>query len=75
MRRCISSQSSSALADAANGKLTLTAPLGQKAGPVNCSVGGLALKSANGQAIPAGATEFQVTAMGWKELQDKLLDY
>ena len=67
-------QSSSALADAAGGKLTLSAPLGQKAGAVSCAAGGLAIRSANGQAIPAGAVEFQVTALGWKELQDKLLD-
>jgi hypothetical protein len=67
--------SSSALADAAAGKLWLSAPLNQKAGPVRCAAEGLAIKSANGQAIPAGAAEFQVTALGWKELQDKLLDY
>ena len=68
-------QSSSALADAAGGKLTLCAPLGRKAGSVQCAAGGLAITSANGQAIPAGAAEFQVTAMDWKELQDKLLNY
>ena len=69
------SQSSSALADAAGGKLTLSAPLGRKAGPVSCSAAGLAIKSANGQAVPAGAEEFQATALSWEELQDKLLNY
>ncbi len=68
-------QPSNVLADAAAGKLTLSAPLGQKAGPVRCDASGLAIQSVNGQPIPAGAAEFQATAMDWKELQDKLLDY
>jgi hypothetical protein len=66
---------SSALADAATGKLTLSAPLDRKPGPVQCAAKGFALHSANGQPVPAGAAEFQAAALGWKELQDKLLDY
>jgi hypothetical protein len=35
----------------------------------------LAISSVNGQAISAGASAFEVPALGWKELQDKLLDH
>jgi hypothetical protein len=66
---------SSALADAASGKLTLSVPLGYTGGPAICNAGELVIKSVNGQAIQAGLTEFQATAMDWKELQDKLLNY
>jgi hypothetical protein len=66
---------SSALLDAASGKLTLSAPIERKSGPVQCAVTGPVVRSANGQAIPAAAAQFQVTALSWKELQDKLLDY
>ena len=69
------SQSSSILADATSGKLWVSAPLGAKAGPVSCAPVGMDVKSVNGQPVPAGAVEFPVTAMDWKELQDKLLNY
>ena len=67
-------QPCSALADAASGKLTLSAPLGRNAGAVRCDASGLGIQSVNGQPIPAGAVEFQATSLGWKELQDKLLE-
>ncbi|MGD1002815.1 MAG: DUF4962 domain-containing protein [Candidatus Brocadiia bacterium] len=73
--RLLFDKPSNALADAAGGKLTLSAPLGQKAGAVRCDASGLAIQSVNGQPVAAGAAEFQATALGWKELQDKLLDY
>ena len=56
-------------------QLTLSAPLGQKAGPVHCDASGLSIQSVNGQPVPAGAAQFQAASMDWKELQDKLLDY
>jgi outer membrane biogenesis lipoprotein LolB len=61
-----------ALADSATGNLTISAPLGEKAGQTSVSTaGGVRVQTVNGQAFP-GANAAKVPLPTWKEKQDKM---
>jgi hypothetical protein len=61
-----------ALADSATGNLTISAPLGEKAGQANLSTaGGVKVRTANGQPLP-GTNAVKVPLPTWKEKQDKM---
>jgi hypothetical protein len=67
-------QAVNALADSASGKLTISAPLRDKAGQTSMTATEVSVKSANGQPLagaPAGSA-VKVTLPTWKEKQDAL---
>ena len=67
------SQAVNASADVTTGRLTLSAPLGEKGGQASLTATGFALKTANGQPLPAAAAGLvKVPVPTWKEKQDKM---